>query len=306
MKLRGKKVFHEPVDKDFTKIPNELFGIKMNHVDKLVLMRLYYHDKNYVLAYTRLAQELSIGKTTIKESWKRLKENGYIIENGEYYIINLKGTGNDPNSIGTASGHKQTQSTGNDHSMVQQMDIPESASDHGLVQETTLIGTADVPNEEDTKEEDELNKTKEEPLDVGDCVVVSDSATTPDGVAPSSPPQPQLSDKKKKSISKYTSDKDECVLLQDGFSEYQKRFPDSNLTFSNYEDLLMYTVHRIELASSGREITNSNEIFRIISPQGLIKSYNSNIIFSLSELKENRDNIQEKFKRLRQQFVKSS
>lgn len=80
MKLRGKKVLHNPVNTDFTKIPNELFAIKMNHINKLVLMRLYYYPPDFILAFTRLSQELSIGRTTIKDSWKRLKKQGYIIE----------------------------------------------------------------------------------------------------------------------------------------------------------------------------------------------------------------------------------
>lgn len=305
MKLRGKKVFHNPVPNNFTMVPNELFGIKMNHVDKLVLMRLYYYRPDFVLAYTRLAEELGIGKTTIKESWKRLKQNRYIIEDDNFYKIN-GGTGTDPNTLGTASGHKQTQGTGTDHSMVREKDSIESASGHRKVQEPTLIGTAEVPNEEKkTKEEKELNKTnEEEPLVVGVGDVVSDSATHPFGVAPSSPPQPQLSDEKKETISKYTSNEDECEILQVCYSEYQKRFPDSNLTFSNYEDLLMYTIHRIELESSHHEITNLHEIIQILSHEGRTKIYNTHINKSLSKLKENIDE-QEKYKELRQQLINS-
>jgi biotin operon repressor len=304
MKLRGKKVHHAPVVSNYTKIPNELFGIKLNHVDKLVLMRLYYYPSDFVLAYTRLAQELSIGKTTIKESWKRLKQNGYIIEQGEYYIINLNGTGNDHKDIGTASGRKHDHGTGTDPTKVRDMDVLGSASGHTMVQEKTHIGAGEVPNEEETKEEEELNKTKEEPLVVGVGGVVSDSATHPFGVASSSPPPTQLSDENK-SISKYTSNEDEYQILQVGYSEYLKRFPDSNVTYSNYEDLLMYTIHRIELESSHHEITNLHEIINILSHEGRAKIYNTHINNSLSYLKEDIDE-QEKFKKLRQQLINSN
>ncbi|MEX0596277.1 MAG: hypothetical protein WD512_07230, partial [Candidatus Paceibacterota bacterium] len=128
MELRGKKIKRELVEKDFTKIPNELFGIKMNHIDKLVLMRLYFYPPNWVLPYTRIAKELSIGLTTIKDSWKRLIKNGYIVEQGEYYIINLNGTGDVPTVRETTLN-----GTGDVPTMVREMDIPKSGDGHTLV-----------------------------------------------------------------------------------------------------------------------------------------------------------------------------
>ncbi len=307
MKLRGKKVFHNPVINNFTKVPNELFGIKMNHIDKLVLMRLYYYPKDYVLAYTRMAQELSIGETTIKESWKRLKKNGYVIEDDDYYKINLNGTGNDPKDIGTASGRKKNQGTGDVSEKVQEMDTTGSASGRTMVQETTLNGTGDVSNEEEkTKEEKELNKTNEEPLVVGVGGVVSDSATTPDGVASSSPPQPQLNDEKKKTVSKYTSDENERLILLGGFNDYLDNNPKSELTFCNYEDILMLVVYGYEAYANKWEITKWQEIISLLKIQGNIQVYNSQINNYGKGLKANVENTQQVLKEFKQQFIASN
>jgi len=305
MKLRGKKILRKPVDKDYTKIPNELFGIKMNPIDKLVLMRLYYHREDYILAYTRLAQELSIGITTIKESWKRLKRHGYIIEQGEYYRINLNGTGNDPKDIGTASGRKQNQGTGNDTAKGLEMDVTGSASGHTMVQKTTLIGTGDVPNEEEkTKEEKELKKTKEEPLVVGVGGVVSDSATHPFGVASSSPPQPQPSDEKK-TISKYTSNENERLTLLTGYGDYLNNNSNSKLSFSSYEDILMLVVYGLE-DENNYEITNWREVISLLSPQGNIQVYNTHVNKYLKGFADNVANTQQVLRQLRQKLIASN
>lgn len=307
MKLRGKKIHHDPVVRNYTKIPNELFGIKMNHVDKLVLMRLYYHDEKYVLAYTRLAQELAIGITTIKDSWKRLKRNGYITESSEHYIINLNGTGKDPMDIGTASGRKHNHGTGTDPTNVREMDAIQSASGRTLVQETTLIGTGDVPNEEDkTKEEEELNKSKEEPLVVGVGGVVSDSATSPSGVAPSSPPQPQLNDERKKTISKYTLNENERLILLGSYNEYLNNNPNSELSFSQYEDILTFVIYGYEGHTNNWKITKWKEIINLLKSQGNIQIYNTHINNYGWALKENFDNSQQILKQLKQQLIKSN
>lgn len=307
MKLRGKKILRKPVDKDYTKIPNELFGLKMNPIDKLVLMRLHYHREDYILAYTRLAQELAISKTTIKESWKRLKRDGYIVEQGEYYRINLNGTGNDPKNIGTASGPKGNQGTGTDHGKVRDMDYTGSASGPRKVRETTLIGTGDVPNEEDkTKEEKELNKNKEEPLVVGVGGKVSDSATHPSGVAPSSPHQTQLSDEKKKTSSKYTSNENERLILLNGFSDYLNHNPNSKLVFSSYEDILMLTVYGLEDNTNDFIITKWREIISLLTLSGNIQHYNTHINNYAEKFIDNIENSQGVLKQLRQQLIASN
>jgi len=311
MKLRGKKIYHTPVMNNFTKIPNELFGIKMNHIDKLVLMRLYYYPKDFVLAFTRIAKELGIGVTTIKESWKRLKRNGYIIETDEYYKINLSGTGNDHKDIGTASVPKHNQGTGNDLAKVREMDVPESVSDHRLVQVKTLNDTGDVPNEEETKEEKENNKTKEQPLDVGkmvvgDCGVSSDVATHPFGVAPSPPPQPQLCDEKKITTSKYTSNENERLILLNAYNDYLNHNPNSKLTFDRYEDILLFEVAAYEEYSNKWNITKWEEVISRLTPERNIQYYNHFINSLDEELTKNDGNCQQLLVDLKKQIIASN
>lgn len=307
MKLRGKKVFHNPVPNNYTKVPNELWGIKMNHVDKLVLMHLYYYPPDFILAYTRIANEISIGETTIKDSWKRLKKNGYVIEDGEYYKINLSGTGNDHKCIGTDSGLEQNQGTGNDSAKVQEMDTTGSASGHRLVQETTLIGTADVPNEEEkTKEEKELKKNNEEPQVVGVGGVVSDSATHPFGVASSSPPPTQLSDESKKTISKFTSNENERMILLGGFNDFLKNEEHVGWEFSTYEDLLMLTVYGHEDHTNNYQITDWQEIISLLTPQGNIQVYNTHVEKYANRFAEDIDSTRNVMRKLRQQLIASN
>ena len=307
MKLRGKKIYHTPVINQFTKIPNELFGIKMNHIDKLVLMRLYYYPPDFKLAYTRLANELAIGDTTIKDSWKRLKENGYIIENSEYYKINLNGTGNDPKDKGTGNGHQQDQGTLDGHREVREMDVLGSVSGRTIVQETTHNGTGDVPNEEEkTKEEKELNKNKEEPLVVEVGGVSSDVATQPFGVAPSSPPPTQLSDEKKKTVSKYTSNENERLVLLTYYNDYLKNNPKTELSFDLYEDILMLVMYGYEDYTNNWEITKWQEVINLLTSQDNIQLYNSHFNNYLKGILEKKSNLIEILKNLRQQLIDSN
>jgi len=306
MTLRGKKIKHTPVPNNYTKIPNELFGKVMKPTDKLVLMRLYYYPEDWVLAYTRIAEEVGIGKTTIKESWKRLKEKGYIIETDTHFIINLNGSGNDPKAIGTASGLEENQGAGNDHSEVQKTDMSGSVSGHSLVRETTQNGTPNVPNEQDnTKEEKELNKKKEEESVVGDCGVVSDFATQPFGVAPSSPPQSQLGTEKKETVSKYTSNENERLILLRGYSDYLQLNPDSDYTFTTYEDILILVVYGYEGYTNNWEISNWEQVISLLSPKGNIQNYNTHINNYAAAIVKN-SNYREKLFNLRQQLISSN
>jgi hypothetical protein len=148
--LRGKKlIIHHPKE-SFTKVPNSiLFAKNLKPVEKLILIQLHYYPSNWKLAYTRMADDLSIRKDTLIKYWYSLIEKGFIISTDKTYAIDyvlLVGTNYEKR---THDGTKNVLSEG-------------TKSVPTMVRNSSLNGTQGVPIEEETKEEDLLNKTKEE------------------------------------------------------------------------------------------------------------------------------------------------
>ncbi len=157
--LRGKKLITTNPKENFTKVPNSLlFAKNLKPVEKLILIQLHYYPSDWILAYTRMAADLSIRKDTLIKHWYSLIDMGVIISTDESYTINytmLDGTKNVPEPDGTNYEKRTYDGTKN---------VPSDGTKFvpTMVRKTYLNGTQGVPIEEDTKEEDLLNKTKEE------------------------------------------------------------------------------------------------------------------------------------------------
>ncbi|HEY5124488.1 MAG TPA: hypothetical protein VIK14_12205 [Ignavibacteria bacterium] len=89
-KLRGKKLNIMKPQTRYAKVPLEVLSHpKLTPVDKLIITYLYSQSDsgNYILAYTRIAKELSISKKWVIERWKWLKQNDYILEDDQNYFV---------------------------------------------------------------------------------------------------------------------------------------------------------------------------------------------------------------------------
>jgi len=88
--LNGKRVVLDSLKDNYTRIPNALFNATgLTPIERLILMRLYSYPNPWILAYTRLGNELDLDKSTIIRNWKSLKEKGWIVEAENTYYLNL-------------------------------------------------------------------------------------------------------------------------------------------------------------------------------------------------------------------------
>lgn len=160
--LRGKKTALKNFTENFTKVPNLILHAQgITAIDKLILIELqsYSTRPEYVLAYTRLANDLHIDKSNLIKRWKVLEAKGYIyVSKNDRWSINYDLLSQ------VVSDHLKSQVVLNHHTTEVGSSMPPSSgslrpptkvvSDH-------LNGSLTLPTEEYNKEEDKEIKNKE-------------------------------------------------------------------------------------------------------------------------------------------------
>jgi len=161
--LRGKRVISVNHTENFSKVKNTMWNIpNISSTDTLILMKLNTYPSNWVLAYTRLADDLGKDKTNIIKRWKKLIKSGHIIETESTYSVNyslIEQGGEKQPEIN--SGEKQPLQKATNQGGEKQPDVGGEKQPTKVVK-SIQIGGEKQPNEQDIKDKERESKTKEQ------------------------------------------------------------------------------------------------------------------------------------------------
>lgn len=101
-------LFKKDVQKNFTKVPNEVFGLNLDPYQKLVLIYLHSKSDDFVFYQSKIAEVLGISRQTVAKCIADLNMAGYLKFDGKSFSLMLTTLTSDVNRINIADVNPTT------------------------------------------------------------------------------------------------------------------------------------------------------------------------------------------------------